>query len=118
MAHREADAAVEELWDEFHGLVNMSSEELHRWLLADAAGENGAIPDGPDALSPEGRAVAEVLAKRKVDLTDDDLDAMRTTVEGIRRLLGARDAVGGAEDEQWRHDLMDLGHDPFKDERG
>jgi len=115
MAHRETDPAVEELWDEFHGLVNMGSEELRRWLLAEAAGPDGALPAGPDALSPRGRAVVDVLAKRKVDLTDADLETMRTTVEEVRRLLGARAAVGGAEDEQWRHDLMDLGHDPLKD---
>jgi hypothetical protein len=115
MAHREIDAEVERLWDEFHGLVNMSSDELRSWLLADAADEEG-FPDTPDlGLSPEGQATLGVLGKRKADLTDDDLKAMRRTVDEISELLSARDAVGGIADEQWRHDLMDLGHDPFKD---
>jgi hypothetical protein len=116
MAHRETDPEVARLWDEFHGLVNMSSDELRSWLLADAADEVG-FPDRPDmGLSPEGRATLEVLSKRKVDLTEDDVDAMRHTVDSISTLLSARAAVGGAADEQWRHDLMDLGHDPFRDE--
>jgi hypothetical protein len=114
--HR-ADPEVDRLWDEFHSLVTMSSEELRRWLLADAAGEE-AFPARPDlGLSPEGNQVLQVLGKRKLDLTDHDIGVMRRTVDQILDLLAARAAVGGPADERWRHDLMDLGHDPFKDER-
>jgi hypothetical protein len=118
MAHHETDPEVERLWTEFHGLVNMSSDELRSWLLADAADEKG-FPDRPDmGVSPDGRATLEVLGKRKVDLTEDDVKAMRHTVDSISTLLAARRAVGGPADERWRHDLMDLGHDPFMDDEG
>ncbi|HEY6593824.1 MAG TPA: DUF3140 domain-containing protein [Asanoa sp.] len=118
MAHHETDPEVERLWAEFHSLVNMSSDELRSWLLADAADEEGFL-DRPDlGMSPEGRATLEVLGKRKVDLTEDDVKAMRHTVDSIGTLLAARRAVGGPADEQWRHDLMDLGHDPFMDDEG
>jgi len=36
---------TDQLWDEFHVLANMTSEELRYWLLTDASGENG-LPAG------------------------------------------------------------------------
>jgi hypothetical protein len=111
------DPGVDRLWDEFHLLVTMSPDELRRWLLADAAGEE-AFPGRDDqGVSPEGNQVLRVLAKRKLDLTGDDLAVMRRTVDRILDLLSVRAPVGGSGDERWRHDLMDLGHDPFKDSR-
>ena len=114
--HR-TDPGVDRLWDEFHHLVTMSPEELRRWLLADAAGEE-AFPSRPDlGISPEGNEILQVLAKRRLDLTEADVALMRRTVDRILDLLSVRAAVGGSGDERWRHDLMDLGHDPFKDPR-
>jgi Protein of unknown function (DUF3140) len=111
------DPEMDRLWQEFHELVNVPSAELHAWLMTEAADENGAVDDssGPPG-PPETRRVLAVLGKRKVDLTEDDLDAMRQTIESIRLLLSARPAVD-VEDEQWRHDLLDLGHDPLVDAR-
>jgi hypothetical protein len=114
--HR-VDPEVDRVWDEFHSLVTMSSDELNRWLLADAAGED-AFPGRPDrAVAPAGHRVLQVLAKRKYELSSEDVAVMRRTVDQILDLLSVRSAVGGPSDERWRHDLMDLGHDPFKDAR-
>jgi hypothetical protein len=114
--HR-TDPGVDRLWDEFHLLVTMSPDELRRWLLADAAGED-AFPSRTDrGISAEGNEVLRVLGRRRHDLTDADLAVMRRTVDRILDLLSVRAGVGGPGDERWRHDLMDLGHDPFKDSR-
>jgi hypothetical protein len=101
------------LWEDFHALVNMSSEQLRQWLLTDASRE-AAFPADPDlGVAPDGRAVLAVLGKRKMDLTDADREMMRTAVEAIRYLLGHR-PPGGAADDTWRHTLMTLGHDPLR----
>ncbi|CAM5628106.1 hypothetical protein SRIMM317S_04402 [Streptomyces rimosus subsp. rimosus] len=104
----------DELSDEFHRAVNMTSRELQEWLSVEAAGENSEeVPDR--AGRPLGRQVLEILGKRRTDLTDADAAAMRRVVEIIRtqRPAGTDVTAGGAD---WRHGLMDIGHDPLKPE--
>ena len=68
MSHVEID---QDLWDEFHRLVNMTSRELGEWLRTRAATEDTEeLPD--KAGSETGRHVLAILGKRKVDLTEDD----------------------------------------------
>jgi uncharacterized protein DUF3140 len=102
----------EELWDEFHRVVNMTSRELSDWLRTRDAGERAeALPEqsGP----PTGQGVLHVLGKRKSDLTDDDRRVMQKVV---RRVHEQRrdDLEPTAGDEAWRHRLMSMGHDPLK----
>jgi hypothetical protein len=111
---RRVDVDVDRVWDQFHAAVNMTSDQLRAVLLAQAAGDDGAFPDEPDlGMDPEGRGVLAVLAKRKVDLTDADLDLMERVTEEIFNLLAARPPEGVG-DDQWREDLMSLGHDPMR----
>ncbi|MFC0041267.1 DUF3140 domain-containing protein [Actinomadura rayongensis] len=106
---------VAELWDEFHGAVNMTSEELREWLLTDASGVD-ALPAAPGSGVPDlGRHVALILRKRKMDLTREDVDTMRRVVDRIHDYL-ANPPAEGASRESWRHGLMNLGHDPLKPE--
>ncbi|RZS89974.1 FliG-like protein [Motilibacter rhizosphaerae] len=105
---------LDALWQEFHDLVTMDSRELREFLRSDAAGEEGeALPGQEGAL---GDSVAAVLSKRKTDLTDDDVDTMRTVVEQIRGAYpdGDTDATIDLTDGAKRHWLMSLGHDPLK----
>jgi hypothetical protein len=103
---------VELLWQDFHSRVNMSSEQLRTWLLTQGSGER-AFSEDPDLDLPEpGRQILAVLRKRKVDLTRADIEAMREAVERIDRLAQDR-PPGGADDDRWRHALLDLGHDPL-----
>jgi hypothetical protein len=116
MVNRPVDVDVDRLWDEFHAMVNMTSEQLRAFLMAEAAGPDGAVPDEPDLGIPEpGAAILAVLAKRKVDLTSADLELIRSVIDQVNLLLAARPAVG-LTDDQWRGDLMSLGHDPLRDE--
>lgn len=106
------EPAVETLWEEFHSRVNMSSGQLRTWLLTQGSGED-AFTGNPDLGLPEpGRRILAVLGKRKVDLTRTDIELMRESIERIDDLLAAR-PPGGVTDEDWRHALLDFGHDPL-----
>jgi hypothetical protein len=102
----------EELWTDFHTVVNMSSRELEEWLRTDSARETAeALPDqAGDALS---RRVLEILGKRRTDLDDDDIRVMREVTDTVRAQRNA-DLEPRAGDMAWRHRLMAIGHDPLK----
>ncbi|MDW5325929.1 DUF3140 domain-containing protein [Plantactinospora sp. KLBMP9567] len=103
---------VEQLWQDFHSRVNVTSEQLRNWLLTQGSGEQAFGAD-PDLGLPEpGRQILAVLGKRKVDLTDGDIQLMRETVAEIQDLIDTRPPAG-ATDEEWRRALLDLGHDPL-----
>ncbi|EIE99953.1 DUF3140 domain-containing protein [Saccharomonospora glauca] len=106
------DAGIDQLWEEFHRVVNMSSRELSEWLRTrSATAEDEELPDraGPQL----GRRVLEILGKRKSDLGTDDVEVMRRVVD---RVHGQRrgDLEPTAGDVHWRHRLMTIGHDPLK----
>ena len=108
-----AESVVDdELWDDFHRLVNMTSRELQDWLAVDAAGETTeALPD--QVGDERSRAVLDVLRRRRTDLTEHDAEMMRSVVRDIAAARGDdRDPTAG--DDAWRHRLMSLGHDPLK----
>lgn len=108
------------VWEEFHQIVNMTSDELRAVLTAD-------VPDGPRGL---GAQVAEVLHKRKADLTGADTEVMRQVVDFVEDRLDERpddgpdDGPGGGpggspdgrsdDREAWRLSLMTVGHDPLR----
>lgn len=107
-----ADQETDELWDEFHEVVNMTSRELSEWLRTDAAApDDEELPDqsGP----PLGQRVLEILGKRKTDLDDDDRRVMRKVVDRVRAQR-RDDLEPTAGQAHWRHKLMSLGHDPLK----
>lgn len=95
------------LWEEFHRTVNMNSEELRAYLLADASDEDGFPPDPDLGIDELGRGVLHVLSKRKGDLTKDDLEVMRQVVELVETL-------GERIDDESRRELMSVGHDPLR----
>ncbi|MER7397245.1 DUF3140 domain-containing protein [Streptomyces sp. NPDC000151] len=101
-----------ELWDAFHSVVNMTSRELQEWLSVQAAGqESEVVPD--QAGAPLGRHVLEILGKRRTDLTEDDAQVMRRVCEIVETQRAEhRDPQAGGAD--WRHGLMNIGHDPLK----
>lgn len=107
--HREVD---EELWQEFHSYVNMTSRELEEWLLTASSGQDHeALPD--EAGGERGQELVHILGKRKGDVTANDERVMRSTVDRIRALLGdVTEPTAG--DDRWRHRLMSSGHDPLK----
>jgi hypothetical protein len=110
-------ADVELVWDEFHQAVNMTSEELRTWLLTDASGET-ALPADPGLELPElGGKVVQLLRKRKVDLTPDDVAVMAEVTDYVAERT-ADPPAEGVRDDEWRRSLMTVGHDPLKPGRG
>jgi hypothetical protein len=100
------------LWTEFHTVVNMTSRELVEWLRTQGATEEAeTFPD--QSGRSLGQRVAAILAKRRSDLTGDDVAAMTKVVETVRRER-RDDLEPTAGDDHWRHRLMDIGHDPLK----
>jgi hypothetical protein len=107
-----SEVVDDELWEEFHEVVNMTSKELEDWLRErDAMPDTEPLPD--QAGPPSGREVLAILGKRRGDLTSDDVDLMRAVVGRVRTQRGEQ-PESTAGDAGWRHGLMTLGHDPLK----
>jgi hypothetical protein len=60
------------------------------------------------------RHVLGLLSKRKTDMNQADEDVMRVAADQIEAWL-ANPPPDGAENDQWRHTLMMLGHDPLRE---
>ena len=104
---------AELVWDSFHQVVNMTSEELRTWLLADASGED-AFSDRPDLGLPElGEKVVGLLRKRKVDLTEEDTEVMEQVADFVTE-QEENPPPDGPADSEWRRSLMTVGHDPLR----
>lgn len=112
MAHVDVS---DELWEQFHAAVNMTSAELEGWLRESEAGERATESEPlPDQAGPAtGQHVLSILRKRRVDLTADDAELMAGVVDRVFQQRG-EEPEPTAGDMEWRHRLMDLGHDPLK----
>lgn len=102
----------DELWNEFHRVVNMTSRELDEWLRTRSSSpDDEPLPD--QAGTPTGQQVLHILSKRRTDLDEDDLQVMRKVVARVyaERRYDLEPAAG---DAGWRHRLMSIGHDPLK----
>ncbi|MEU9185761.1 DUF3140 domain-containing protein [Streptomyces sp. NPDC048484] len=108
-----ADALeLDALWDEFHRVVNMTSQELAAWLRVNDEAEE-SVPPPEYAGSPTGEHVLAILQKRRIDLTEEDLDVMYEVVDTV---TAETDPGPGheAEETRRRRRLMTLGHDPLR----
>ena len=105
-------AVDDELWNDFHRVVNMTSRELGDWLRTRSAAEDAEeLPD--QAGTPTGREVLAILGKRRSDLVPEDEQVMRRVVDRVHQQRRA-DLEPTAGQSAWRHQLMSLGHDPLK----
>jgi hypothetical protein len=102
----------DELWQEFHRVVNMTSRELTEWLRVRSAGEDVEVPSD-QAGTATGQQVVSILGKRRTDLTDMDVAVMKSVVGKVyeQRREDLEPTAGQA---AWRHRLMTIGHDPLK----
>lgn len=103
---------LDALWDEFHRVVNMTSQELAAWLRAGETGETAMgsePPPGPPGR-PTGLLVLAILQKRRADLSEEDVATMYEVIDTVEAEADGPDA--GTADERVRHRLMTLGHDP------
>jgi len=101
---------LDALWDEFHRVVNMTSQELAAWLRVQDTAEE-TEPEQPG--SPTGERVLGILQKRRTDLTDDDISTMYEVVDTV---TAQQDRESEPEAADTRR-LMTLGHDPLRPPR-
>ncbi|MER5378137.1 MULTISPECIES: DUF3140 domain-containing protein [unclassified Streptomyces] len=103
---------LDALWEDFHRVVNMTSQELAAWLRVRDADENAEpLPD--EAGTATGQHVLAILQKRRTDLTEDDLRVMHRVVDTVTEQTDLENEPA-AEDTRLRHRLMTVGHDPLK----
>jgi len=103
---------LDALWEDFHRVVNMTSQELASWLrVRDAAEQTEPLPD--QAGTPTGQHVLAILQKRRTDLTDEDIQVMYRVVDAVTSQTDVENEPA-AEDSERRHRLMTIGHDPLK----
>ena len=62
---RPDELSDDELWNEFHRVVNMTSHELRDWLLTRSVDEDGAVEPGTQGGvgTPTGQEVLAILGK-------------------------------------------------------
>ncbi|MCX3291680.1 DUF3140 domain-containing protein [Streptomyces sp. NEAU-H22] len=107
------DGELEETWNDFRELVNMTPADLEKWLESDDSRSAGQHQDGGESTGhASGRRIVAILRARKGDLTDDDYRHMRKVVGYVRRHLAQRPS-GDVRDSRWRYSLMNWGHDPL-----
>lgn len=109
MAHRDSPE-IDELWDRFHSVVNMTSRELGEWL-----GVEPDVSPGPSEPAPLGTAVVNILSKRRTDLTANDVEVMRKVIDVVDEETTGVPADRLANDERRRHRLRNVGHDVFRE---
>ena len=100
---------------DFKAAVNMTPTALEKWL---ATGESRAVGithgEGSESVGHHsGRRIVELLHKKSVELSDDDLAHMRKVVGYVHRHLAQRPA-GDVRHTRWRWSLMNWGHDPLE----
>ncbi|KUO19265.1 DUF3140 domain-containing protein [Streptomyces dysideae] len=103
---------LDALWEDFHRVVNMTSQELAaRLRVSDADEDTEPLPDR--AGTPTGQHVLAILQKRRTDLTDDDISVMYEVVDTVTEQADVENEPE-AEETRRRHRLMTIGHDPLK----
>jgi hypothetical protein len=108
-------AVDDDVENDFSEVVNMTADELDKWLATDRSQSVGAGAPGAESTGHEsGRRIAEILRKKKNDLDGDDRDQMQRTVGYVHRHLAQRPSKESIEDSRWRYSLMNWGHDPLK----
>ena len=109
------DDAKRDVRTEFGEAVNMTANQLEKWLDTDesrSVGDTGGSGSGSTGHEM-GRHIVELRAKKAGDLDDDDYARMRKVVGYVHRHLAQR-PKGDVTETKWRYSLMNWGHDPLK----
>lgn len=101
--------------DEFKEAVNMSANEIEKWLDTEKSKAVGfKESDGSESVGHKsGKQIIEILEKKQADYTDDDFAHMRKVTGYVHRHSAQR-PEGDITDTHWRYSLMNWGNDPQK----
>ena len=99
----------------FRSAVNMTADELDRWLRTPESRRVGfRRPGETESIGhASGRRIAAILRSPATELGDDDYAHMRKVVGYVRRHKAQRPE--NIYTSRWRYSLMNWGHDPTKE---
>ena len=102
----------------FRDAVNMTSAALEKHLASEDSkrvGWKGVDGKGEEESvgHASGRRIVDLLHKKQVDLTDDDLAHMKKVVGYVHRHLAQGGPTADKAHSDWRYSLMNWGHDPL-----
>ncbi len=104
----------QDIYSDFHDLVNMSPSELEEWLETEKSKSVGQDSgDGESIGHKSGRKIIQIKRKKKADLSDNDYEHMQK-VNGYIARHKAQRPDGDVKETNWRYSLMNWGHDPLK----
>jgi hypothetical protein len=97
--------------DEFHQVVNMTSEELESWLETDESKAVGQKDGEEESIGHKsGKHIIQLL--QQDNYTDDDLSHMKKVISYVHRHTAQRPS-GDIENSRWCYSLKNWGHDPI-----
>lgn len=111
MADQQGSPEIDQLWERFHSVVNMTSRELAEWI-----GVEPDISPGPQEPPPLGMAVVNILGKRRMDLTPDDVEVMRKVIDIVEEETAGVPHDELANNERRRNRLRNIGHDVLRED--
>ncbi|MGB7785800.1 MAG: DUF3140 domain-containing protein [Salinimicrobium sp.] len=104
----------EEIYKEFHELVNMSPKEIEEWLKEDESKEVGQDSgDGESIGHKSGKKIIKIKRKKKAELTAANYEHMQKVNGYIKRHTAQRPGRS-VKDTPWRYSLMNWGYDALK----
>lgn len=104
----------EEIYKEFHDLVNMAPKEIEDWLKEEESKEVGQDSGDGEAIGHKsGKKIIKIKRKKKAELTSADYEHMQKVNGYIKRHTAQR-PNGDVKDTPWRYSLMNWGYDPLK----
>lgn len=102
----------EQIWEEWHTLVNMAPQELEDWLETDESKSVGDGDEGESTGHASGRRIVTIKRTNKDELNDDQWEHMAKVVAYIKRHCAQGGPDENMETSAWRYSLMNWGHDP------
>ncbi|WP_394249247.1 DUF3140 domain-containing protein [Arthrobacter pityocampae] len=112
MAENQHD--LDEIWPRWKEAVTMSPSQLETWLDTEESRSVGQKEDGGESVGHRsGRRIIDILRTKRDDLTDGDVEHMRTVVGYVHRHLAQKPSKEDIETSKWRYSLMNWGHDPL-----
>jgi hypothetical protein len=100
-----------ELWDEFHRVVNMPKSILGDWLrIVQMDPDWERFPDPAGMWT--GYRVLNILRKNRHELDDEDVRVMRRVVEQVHTECQNVKTIPGH--GAWLRRLLSIGHDPVR----
>jgi hypothetical protein len=98
---------------EFKELVNMSADELSKWLNTEESLSVGWKDESDESVGHQsGQKIVKILRHSNHD--EQDIDHMKRVISYIKRHSAQKPQKEKIENSRWRYSLMNWGHDPLK----